>query len=144
MGFNIRAYGILLRDRKVLIAEEHRMDLQFFKFPGGGLEEGEGLSDCLKRECMEELGHEIVILSHYYTTDFFQQSAFNPNDQIISIYYLIDFSGKEIAIDSLKSPEPEIVLHWMPIEKLVASEFMFPIDQKVVRALRGEKFESQK
>ncbi len=32
---------------------------------------------------------KVEIISHLYTTDFYQQSAFNPDHQIISIYYYV-------------------------------------------------------
>ena len=53
------------------------------------MEYGEGTRDCLKREFMEELNLNIEVGEHLYTTDFFQESAFHPGHQIISIYYLV-------------------------------------------------------
>jgi ADP-ribose pyrophosphatase YjhB (NUDIX family) len=61
----------------------------YTKFPGGGLEIGEGTRDCLKREWMEEMNLSIEVEEHIYTTDIYQQSAFNPAHQIISIYYKV-------------------------------------------------------
>ena len=47
--FNIRVYGILINDRnELLVSDELIKGLQFTKFPGGGLEWGEGTMDCLK------------------------------------------------------------------------------------------------
>jgi len=54
------------------------------------LELGEGTRDCLKREFKEEMNLEVEIGEHLYTTDFYQESAFNPAHQIISIYYLVN------------------------------------------------------
>jgi 8-oxo-dGTP diphosphatase len=88
--FNIRVYGILLDDRKrVLVSDEFIRGNFYTKFPGGGLEFGEGTRDCLKREFMEEMKLDVSIGEHIYTTDFFQISAFNPGHQIISIYYFV-------------------------------------------------------
>ncbi len=86
--FNIRVYGILVNDRKqVLVSDEFIRGNYYTKFCGGGLEFGEGTIDCLKREFMEEMKLKIEVTGHLYTTDFYQQSAFNPAHQIISIYY---------------------------------------------------------
>src|SRR5450432_2911122 len=86
--FTIRVYGILLRENKqVLVSDEFIRGQYYTKFPGGGLELGEGTRDCLKREFKEEMDLDVQIGEHLYTTDFFQMSAFNPEDQIISIYY---------------------------------------------------------
>jgi len=86
--FNLRVYGILIDENKrVLVSDEFIRGNYYTKFPGGGLEFGEGTKDCLKREFMEEMGLKVEIGDHIYTTDFFQLSAFNPGHQIISIYY---------------------------------------------------------
>src|SRR5689334_11347844 len=90
--FNVRVYGILINAKKqVLVTDEFRFGYRITKFPGGGLQFGEGTIDCLKRECFEELHLEVEVLKHFYTTDFFLRSAFNETQQIISIYYLISF-----------------------------------------------------
>ena len=86
--FNIRVYGILINEAKqVLVSDELIRGMQITKFPGGGLEFGEGTRDCLRREFKEEMNLAVEIGDHIYTTDFYQQSAFNPEHQIISIYY---------------------------------------------------------
>lgn len=86
--FNLRVYGILLNeDRQVLVSDEYIRGGYYTKFPGGGLEFGEGTRDCLAREFMEEMNLQVEIGNHIYTTDYFQMSAFNPSHQIISIYY---------------------------------------------------------
>ena len=97
--FNIRVYGILINEKKqVLVSDEFIRGSYYTKFPGGGLEFGEGTRDCLKREFKEEMDLEVEISDHIYTTDFFQMSAFNPEHQIVSIYYFAN------AIEPIKAP----------------------------------------
>ena len=85
---SVRVYGILINEEKqVLVSDEYIRGGFYTKFPGGGLEVGEGTRDCLKREFMEEMGLAVEIGYHIYTTDFYQQSAFNNAHQILSIYY---------------------------------------------------------
>ena len=99
MSFNIRVYGILINDQQqVLVSDEHIRGSYFTKFPGGGLEFGEGTRDCLKREFKEEMDLNIRVGDHIYTTDYFQMSAFNPEHQIISIYYFAH------ALEPIKAP----------------------------------------
>ncbi|MBL7740068.1 MAG: NUDIX domain-containing protein [Chitinophagaceae bacterium] len=97
--FNLRVYGILINDKKqVLVSDEYIRGNYYTKFPGGGLEFGEGTRDCLAREFMEEMNLRVEVGSHIYTTDYFQMSAFNPEHQIISIYYYAK------ALEEIKAP----------------------------------------
>jgi 8-oxo-dGTP diphosphatase len=89
--FNIRVYGILVNEkRQVLVSDEFIRGAYITKFPGGGLEFGEGTRECLAREFMEEMNLKVKVTNHIYTTDFYQQSAFNAAHQIISIYYFAE------------------------------------------------------
>lgn len=97
--FNLRVYGVLLGENKeVLVSDELIRGGYYTKFPGGGLEFGEGTRDCLKREFKEEMDLDVSVGDHLYTTDFFQMSAFNPDHQIISIYYWVT------ALEPIKAP----------------------------------------
>ncbi|MBP6313856.1 MAG: NUDIX domain-containing protein, partial [Flavobacteriales bacterium] len=85
--FTIRVYGLLIHKGNVLVSDEIIREQYITKFPGGGLEYGEGLMDCLIREIKEEIGVDALDLEHFYTTDFFQQSAFHATPmQVISVY----------------------------------------------------------
>ncbi|QHS58291.1 NUDIX hydrolase [Chitinophaga agri] len=88
--FNVRVYGIMMNEqRQVLVSDEYIRGGYYTKFPGGGLEFGEGTLQCVVREFQEELGLDVEVVEHIYTTDFFQISAFDDQSQIISIYYLV-------------------------------------------------------
>ena len=87
----MRVYGILINEQKqVLVSDEYIRGMYITKFCGGGLEQGEGTRDCLKREFMEEMNLPVEVTEHIYTTDFYQSSAFRQGDQIISIYYFLN------------------------------------------------------
>ena len=97
--FSIRVYGILVNEKKqVLVSDEFIRGMYVTKYPGGGLELGEGTRDCLKREFMEEMNLQVEIGDHIYTTDFYQVSAFNKDHQILSIYYFVK------ALEEIKVP----------------------------------------
>ena len=151
--FNIRVYGLLINDRKqVLVADEFIRGGYYTKFPGGGLELGEGTRDCLEREFKEEMNLEVEIGEHLYTTDFFQVSAFNPDHQIISIYYLVkaleeikaplrdkqfDFDDRELKIyEQTSEIETFRFINWNDFS---ADSVTLPID-KIVAKLVKEKF----
>ena len=146
--FTIRVYGILLdEEKRILVSDEFIRGDYFTKFPGGGLEIGEGTRDCLKREFKEETGLDVTVGDHIYTTDYFQPSAFNANDQIISIYYFVqaerlntlqvktkvfDFELHQVADPQGQSE----VLRWIEWNDLTEASVSLPIDKIVVRMLK--------
>lgn len=144
--FTIRVYGILINpEKQVLVSDEFIRGSYYTKFPGGGLEPGEGTRDCLKREFQEEMNLNVEVGEHLYTTDHYQKSAFNPDHQIISIYYFakalepitvplrskeFDFDEEQLAIYKERSEiETFRFIDWdafsddsvtLPIDKIVA------------------------
>ena len=99
LTLTVRVYGILMNEKKqVLVSDEYIRGEYYTKFPGGGLEIGEGTRDCLKREFIEEMNLKVSIGDLLYTTDFFQISAFNNAHQILSIYY------EAIALEPIRVP----------------------------------------
>ncbi len=150
--FNIRVYGIIINEKKqVLVADEYIRGGYYTKFPGGGLEFGEGTRDCLKRELKEELGIESETGNHIYTTDYFQISAFNPEHQIISIYYIaklleelkvtvkttpFDFDEKQMEIyKQTGETETFRFINW---ENFSEETVTLPIDKIVARMIKED------
>ncbi len=142
--FNIRVYFLLITDNsEVLVSDEIIKGEYYTKFPGGGMELGEGSLECARREAREELGQEITVQKHYYTTDFFVRSAFRPADQIMSIYYTAALKGEQQFRTTAKrfdfslANNNEESFRWVKISELNADEFDFPTDKAVVQLLIG-------
>lgn len=130
--FNIRVYGIWIHGNRVLVNEEQIRGKTVIKFPGGGLDWGEGIIDCLKREWKEELDIDIEVLSHFYTTDFFQASAFD-NSQVISIYYMVTGQVPDIIVNHV----PGERTYWIDLHTVSADTFSLAIDKKVGDMLKN-------
>jgi 8-oxo-dGTP diphosphatase len=145
--YNIRVYGIAIERDHVLLADELFNGIQMVKFPGGGLEFGEGTLACLKREALEEFNCNIEITGHFYTTDYFQPALFYENTQLISIYYTMRIlETPDFPISSSPNyPEagPLPNFRWAPIASLDPSQMTFPIDQKVAGMITGRAFTSR-
>ncbi len=148
--FTIRVYGIYHeKGRGILVSDELINGNYFTKFPGGGLDFGEGTLECLKREMMEETGHEFEVGQHFYTTDFFVPSAFDNSLQVFSIYYQMKPIGefkKMISVDRF-----DFVTHehgaqsfrFVPISEIREDTFTLVIDQKVGEIIKGNYLEEK-
>lgn len=134
LRFNVRVYGLCINpENQILLSKEHYKDFHFTKFPGGGMDYGEGTLEALKREFLEEIGIEPTIQSHFYTTDFFQKSVVDET-QIISIYYLItvpDFSKIPQISDTG-------TLFFAAIDETLIEKLNLPIDKVVGKLLLKE------
>lgn len=149
--FNIRVYGILLgKDQQVLVSDEFIRGNKYTKFPGGGLEFGEGTRDCLAREFLEEMSLSVRVTDHLYTTDFFQMSAFNPEHQIISIYYRVEalekirvplrtqiFDFDEAQMEVYRKTGETETFRFIPWKEFSEESVNLPIDKVVARLIKS-------
>ncbi len=135
-SFNIRVYGLILESGLILLSKELIMGEEVIKFPGGGLEHGEGLIEGLNREFKEEMGQRIYNVKHYYTTDFFQRSSFKFTDQLISIYYTGKLKHKVVNKINIPKKEQPVFI-WEKLERLNEVKFKFPIDQLIIKKLKS-------
>jgi len=139
----IRVYSIIINEKnEVLLSDEFRLAMKMTKFPGGGLEFGEGTIACLEREAIEEFGQELEVLEHFYTTDYFQPALHDDNLQVFSIYYLAQFKDKikfkisTKAFDFDKIEDGNQSFRWQAIKTMSIETMTLPIDKKVVELLK--------
>ena len=143
--FNVRVYGLLINERgQVLVADEvFKNGGRATKFPGGGVELGEGLRDAVKREFMEEAGVDAEAGEHFYTTDFFVPSAFDNESQVIAVYYLMRCENwAQIKTTNVKfnfsvPPGQEAEsFRWVQVDALMSeSELTLPTDRVAAQML---------
>ncbi len=122
---NIRVYATAVKDGKVLVLHEEYAGEQLMKLPGGGLEFGEGVLDCLHREFEEELNVKIKILGHLYTQEDFVVSRFRENEQLLTIYYLVEIIDENDFL--IMDPCIEKT-EWIPIHT-DENPFILPVDK---------------
>ncbi len=143
-SFNLRVYGIVINPAdEVLLTDEYRFGLKMTKFPGGGLHFGEGIVDCLRREFREELGQDLLNITHFYTTEFFQSTALvSPPKQLISIYFNVELPAPDQVqvvnrVFDFDEIEGAQTFRWVPLSKLSAADVTYPIDKHVVKMMTG-------
>lgn len=124
---NIRVYATIVKNGKVLALHEEYAGEHLMKFPGGGLEFGEGALECVERELEEELNVKLKNVEHLYTQENFLVSKFRDNEQLLSIYYLAEIIDENellimdpciektewVSLDAEENPFP------LPVDKMV-------------------------
>ena len=141
----VRVYGLLEWNGAILLSRENIKGQLYVKFPGGGLEWGEGPRETVVREFKEEAGVKVQAGAHFYTTDFFVPSSFHARMQVISLYYRVSCAQPE-AIPVVATPYEaalpapgDMVLFWQPREKLQEEQLDLPIDQHVCYLLKSSE-----
>ncbi len=140
----VRVYGLLRVNGSVLVSDEVIKGQAITKFPGGGLQFGEGLMDALVREIREEMRQEARDLEHFYTTDFFQQSTFHSHPmQVISVYYTfrvrdpLAIPVARAAFGGRTRTEGPEIFRWLGLKESSENDVTLPIDRVVLCKLKG-------
>ena len=122
-----RAGVVLIEDNKVALIERHRAGLDYFVFPGGGVDEGESPEQGAIREAMEELGIEVSIQQKIAEIHFGRASK--------HIYFLVERisgkfgsgTGEEFTDSDPDHPEEGIYIPiWMSIDDLPKHDKVYP------------------
>jgi 8-oxo-dGTP diphosphatase len=135
----VRAGIVLIQDGKVALIERHRAGMDYFVFPGGGMDEGETPEQAAVRESMEELGIEVAIRQKISEIQFGQKSR--------QIYFLVEQvsgefgtgSGEEYTDADPNDPDEGIYIPiWMSIDELPLHQNIYParVSELVVRSLQ--------
>lgn len=122
---NVRVYATIIKDGKVLALHEEYVGEHLMKFPGGGLEFGEGILECVERELEEELNIKVKNIEHLYTQEDFLVSKFRNSEQLLSIYY----SAEMVDENELLIMDPCIEkIEWVSLNA-EENPFLLPIDK---------------
>ena len=137
--FNISVYGIWIKDNKILISNENIDGFQMTKLPGGGLEFGEGSKDCLIREFKEELDVQVEVLELVHTTDYFVQSAFRKNEQVVALHYHVASTDVIKTYNTVQSTRVGRNNHhqfcWEELDPSLINKFTFEMDKIALKKL---------
>jgi A/G-specific adenine glycosylase len=95
-----------------------------WEFPGGKLEPGETISECITREIQEELGIDIVVEEHLITIDH----AYSHFKVTLHVHHCRHLAGEPQPIDCDE-------VRWVPLADL--DQYPFPTaNSKIINALR--------
>ncbi len=134
-----RAGIVLIGENKVALIERHRAGLDYFVFPGGGVDEGESPEQAAIREAMEELGIEVALKQKVAEVQLGRRSR--------QIYFLAEQiggefgtgMGEEFTDSDPANPQQGIYIPiWMRIDELPQHTNVYPVEvsRLVVRSVK--------
>ena len=141
--FNIRVYGILIQDEKILISNENIEGFEMLKLPGGGLEYEEGIHECLKREFYEELGINVRVADLVHVTSTFIQSVFKQNEQVIAVHYKVCTGDNIEPLNTIQTTtlgkENVHTFEWRNLNDKLIDDLTFDMDKEALSRLLNTK-----
>lgn len=135
-------YGVYLQEGKLLCIEKTRGPYQHrFDLPGGSQELGEGLTETLKREVLEETGYTLSSFSNPRIYDVMVQEE----GKDFAVHHIMVFYDIKLDFEGPQKPLPQEVLDgtndsakaiWLNWEEITADN-VSPLVLKVKAELRG-------
>ncbi len=93
MNYVIASGPVILKNKKILLIKDKKDD--FYKFPGGRVEEGQDLEQTCLRETKEEIGVNIDIIMPLKTMLLWKKPGTGENIPVILIHYLAKIKPKQ-------------------------------------------------
>lgn len=115
----VRVNGILVQSSSILLVQVHSpvSDELVWMPPGGGLEFGEPIEACLKREFLEETGIRIRVENLLFLNELIKEPF-----HAIELFYKVSKTGGKIRLGSDPEHEPESQIlkdiKWIPLSSL--------------------------
>ncbi len=101
----VRPTGILIEGGKILLIKQKLNEQQNWSLPGGALEYGETIEQCLIREMKEETGINIVVKDLLYICDRFR----TLKHHIVDISFLVERTDGKIELKSFSDKDGEVL-----------------------------------
>ena len=138
--FNVRVYALIVKNNRLLISEEQHGGVFLRKFPGGGLQFGEGIVQALHRELKEELNADVESEKLLCVTEDFVVSFLNNKQQVIGVHYWVelkqDYSDNHLDNNRVELENGYIHFKWVMIDELKADDFSSPVDKSAFEKLK--------
>ncbi len=141
MEVRVRPTGILVEDNRILIVKQYVTDNRSWSLPGGKLEAGETIEQCLIREMKEETGLDISIKELAYITD----RILTAHLHIVHMSFLIRRTSRKTNalewthedVEASKSSSKLREIKMVPVAELTQYGFSSVFQQLVIADFPG-------
>ena len=116
---------VIIEDRKLLVNRDDKDD--FYKLPGGTVEQGDSLIEACYRETKEEINAEIEIIKPLNPMIIYKNPQTNEEMTIILIHYLAKLKNKK----DVKPLDPIKEVKWLNIEEITLDELAKKISDEL-------------
>ena len=103
---------IIIEEGKLLVNKDDKDD--FYKLPGGTVEQGDSLTEACKNESKQENNAEIEIIKPLHPMIIYKNPQTNKQQTIILIHY----EAKLLNKNEIKPIEPIQEVTWLDIEEI--------------------------
>ncbi len=125
----VGAYAVI-QNAEGLIAVAHVKT--HYYLPGGGIDEGESPEDCLRRECLEEIGAEVSVGENFACGNYFFYSTVHHTDmESVGCFYECRL---EKILDVESESDHELV--WISMEQAI-SDLYLDNQKEAIRIFKG-------
>lgn len=122
-------YLLCVKDSKLAVV---KIPKGYF-LPGGGIDEGESKEDCLKRECIEELGCKVSIIEYLGCAEMYSIHERYGHFHPIQYFYI-----GEVLEKIVEPVELDHELQWIPLDEVQGMLYL-QTQQWAVEQLIGKK-----
>ena len=114
----VRAAGILVEDEKLLLIDQDVTSQRRWSLPGGKVEQGEKLGDCVVREVQEETGLQVRVKRLLYVCDLIKEDT-----HVLHITFEVERVGGELG--NISGTDTNVIrgAKFIPLENLVKYGF---------------------
>lgn len=126
----VRIALLMIEKDKILLVRHRKGEKTYWLLPGGGLEYGETISECAKREALEELSLEIALGDLLFANESI------PSDKhrhVLNLYYQAKVIGGQIKLG-----DEEVLAEaaWIEIN-LIDELTLYPNTKEILKKVAG-------
>jgi len=125
--FIVRCAGIVKKEDKFLLVKTNYGSGEYWIFPGGGVESGESMRDCVKREIKEETGIDVDIKKLVFVNE--NLSKENP---MIHFTFLCEPKNDDLIVGSDPDQKEDRIkdVKYMTFDEILNLENFIPEEMK--------------